>query len=114
MCSSSHDGQHAYHAVVLCVDEKSQIQALERTQPVLPMGLATSMDHPRLQAARHDHAVCRPRRRQRAVLAECRPRHRHQEFLAFLKRIDAAVPAGLDVHLIVDNFATHKHPKVRA
>ena len=48
------------------------------------------------------------------VLAQCKARHRHQEFLAFLKRIDAAVPAGLDVHLIVDNYATHKHPKVRA
>ena len=48
------------------------------------------------------------------VLAQGKARHRHQEFLAFLKRIDAAVPAGLDVHLIVDNYATHKHPKVRA
>ena len=48
------------------------------------------------------------------VLAQCKARHRHQEFLAFLKRIDAAVPAGLDVHLIVDNYATPKHPKVRA
>jgi putative transposase len=48
------------------------------------------------------------------VFTECKPRHRHQEFLAFLKRIDSAVPAHLDVHLIVDNYATHKHGKVRA
>ncbi|MBB2930787.1 transposase [Paraburkholderia silvatlantica] len=48
------------------------------------------------------------------VIAQCKPRHRHQEFLAFLKHVDLAVPADLDVHLIVDNYATHKHPKVRA
>jgi transposase len=48
------------------------------------------------------------------VLAQCRARHRHQEFLAFLKRIESAVPSDLDVHLVVDNYATHKHPKVRA
>lgn len=48
------------------------------------------------------------------VIAQCKPRHRHQEFLAFLKHIDQAVPADLEVHLIVDNYATHKHPKVRA
>jgi putative transposase len=48
------------------------------------------------------------------VLAQCKARHRHQEFLAFLNRIDAVLPAGLDVHLIVDSYATHKHPKVRA
>jgi putative transposase len=48
------------------------------------------------------------------VFTDCKPRHRHQEFLAFLKRIDSAVPAHLDVHLIVDNYATHKHGKVRA
>jgi transposase len=48
------------------------------------------------------------------VIAQCKPRHRHQEFLAFLKHIDRAVPTNLDVHLIVDNNATHKHPKVKA
>jgi putative transposase len=48
------------------------------------------------------------------VLAQCKARHRHQEFLAFLRRIDTAVPVGFDVHLVVDNYATHKHPRVRA
>ena len=103
------------HAVVLCVDEKSQIQALERTQPVLPMGFGY------IDGITHDYkrhgtttlfAALDVANGQ--VLAQCKARHRHQEFLAFLKRIDAAVPAGLDVHLIVDNYATHKHPKVRA
>ena len=103
------------HAVVLCVDEKSQIQALERTQPVLPMGFGY------VDGITHDYkrhgtttlfAALDIANGQ--VLAQCKARHRHQEFLAFLKRIDAAVPAGLDVHLIVDNYATHKHPKVRA
>jgi len=102
-------------AVVLCVDEKSQIQALERTQPVLPLGLGY------VDGITHDYkrhgtttlfAALDVANGQ--VLAQCRPRHRHQEFLAFLKRIEAAVPAGLDVHLVVDNYATHKHPKVRA
>jgi transposase len=103
------------HAVVLCVDEKSQIQALERTQPILPMGLGY------VDGVTHDYkrhgtttlfAALDVANGQ--VLAQCRARHRHQEFLAFLKRIDAAVPAGLDVHLIVNNYATHKHSKVRA
>ena len=103
------------HAVVLCVDEKSQIQALERTQPVLPLGFG------HIDGITHDYkrhgtttlfAALDVANGQ--VLAQCRARHRHQEFLAFLRRIDAAVPAGLDVHLIVDNYATHKHPKVRA
>ena len=103
------------HAVVLCVDEKSQIQALERTQPVLPMGFGY------VDGITHDYkrhgtttlfAALDVANGQ--VLAQCKARHRHQEFLAFLKRIDAAVPARLDVHLIVDNYATHKHPKVRA
>jgi putative transposase len=103
------------HAVVLCVDEKSQIQALERTQPVLPMGLGY------VDGITHDYkrhgtttlfAALDVANGQ--VLAQCKARHRHQEFLAFLKSIDAAVPAELAVHLIVDNYATHKHPKVRA
>jgi putative transposase len=102
------------HAVVLCVDEKSQIQALERTQPVLPMGLG------HVDGLTHDYkrhgtttlfAALDVANGQ--VLTQCRARHRHQEFLGFLKRIDAAVPAGLDVHLVIDNYATHKHPKVR-
>lgn len=103
------------HAVVLCVDEKSQIQALERSQPMLPLGLGY------IEGVTHDYVRHGTTTLFAAldiangqVLAQCRARHRHQEFLAFLKHIDASVPATLDVHLVVDNYATHKHPKVRA
>ena len=102
------------HAIVLCVDEKSQIQALDRTQPVLPMGLGY------VEGVTHDYVRHGTTTLFAAldiasgtVLTECKARHRHQEFLEFLKRIDQAVPEGLDVHLIVDNYATHKHAKVR-
>ena len=102
------------HALVLCVDEKSQIQALNRTQPVLPMGLGyvEGITHDYIRHgtttlfAALDVATG-------AVFTECKPRHRHQEFLSFLRRLDAAIPEELEVHLIVDNYATHKHPKVR-
>jgi putative transposase len=101
-------------AMVLCVDEKSQIQALDRTQPVLPMGLGylEGITH---QYVRHgtttlfaalDLATGK-------VIAQCKKRHRHQEFLQFLKHIDAQVPKTLDIHLVVDNYATHKHTKIR-
>jgi transposase len=101
-------------ALVLCVDEKSQIQALERTQPVLPMGLGY------LEGVTHDYYrhgtttlfaaldVANGK-----VITQCKSRHRHQEFLSFLRHIDEQVPPHLDIHLIVDNYATHKHPKVR-
>jgi putative transposase len=102
------------HAVVLSVDEKSQIQALNRTQPVLPMGLGY------VEGITHDYVRNGTTTLFAAldiatgtVLAECRPRHRHQEFLGFLERIDQAVPKTLHVHLIVDNYSTHKHAKVR-
>jgi putative transposase len=102
------------HALVLCVDEKSQIQALNRTQPVLPMGLGY------VEGITHDYVrhgtttlFAALDIATGAVFTECKPRHRHQEFLSFLRRLDDAIPAGLDVHLIVDNYATHKHPKVR-
>lgn len=102
------------HALVLCVDEKSQIQALNRTQPVLPMGLGY------LEGITHDYVrhgtttlFAALDVATGAVFTECKPRHRHQEFLSFLRRLDASVPAELDVHLIADNYATHKHPKVR-
>ena len=102
------------HAMVLAVDEKSQIQALSRTQPVLPMGLGY------LEGVSHDYVRHGTTTLFAAldiatgtVFTDCKPRHRHQEFLSFLKRIDAAVPPKLDVHLIVDNYATHKHAKVR-
>jgi transposase len=102
------------HAVVLSVDEKSQIQALNRTQPVLPMGLGY------VEGVTHDYVRHGTTTLFAAldiatgtVLTECKPRHRHQEFLSFIERIDQAVPAALDVHLIVDNYSTHKHAKVR-
>jgi putative transposase len=102
------------HALVLCVDEKSQIQALNRTQPVLPMGLGY------VEGVTHDYVrhgtttlFAALDVATGAVFTECRPRHRHQEFLGFLKRLDACIPQNLDVHLIVDNYATHKHAKVR-
>jgi putative transposase len=102
------------HAIVLCVDEKSQTQALERTQPLLPLGLGyvEGVTHGYIRHgtttlfAALDVATGQ-------VLASCKPRHRHQEFLQFLKHIDANVPAELDVHLIVDNYSTHKHIKVK-
>jgi putative transposase len=103
------------NAVVLCVDEKTQIQALERTQPILPLGLGYS------EGVTHDYirhgtttvfAALDIANGQ--VIAQCRQRHRHQEFLNFLKHVDAVIPTDLDAHLVVDNYATHKHPKVRA
>lgn len=102
-------------ALVLCVDEKSQIQALERTQPVLPMGLGY------VEGVTHDYLrhgtttlFAALDVQSGKVIAQCKSRHRHQEFLAFLRHLDESVPAALDLHLIIDNYATHKHPKVRA
>jgi len=101
-------------ALVLCVDEKSQCLALARTQPALPMGLGY------LQGYTHDYlrhgtttlfAALDVATGQ--VLAQCKKRHRHQEFLQFLRHIDVNVPTDLEVHLVVDNYATHKHQKVR-
>jgi transposase len=101
------------HALVLSCDEKSQIQALDRTQRSLPMmpGRAGTMTHDYKRNgtttlfAAIDVAEGR-------VIGTCQPRHRHQEWIRFLKRIDAETPAELDLHLIVDNYATHKHPAV--
>ena len=102
-------------ALVLCVDEKSQVQALERTQPVLPMGLGY------LEGVTHDYFRHGTTTLFAAldildggVITQCKPRHRHQEFLGFLRHLDANIPAELDVHLIADNYATHKHPRVKA
>lgn len=102
-------------ALVLCVDEKSQVQALERTQPVLPMGLGY------VEGVTHDYYRHGTTTLFAAldvldgkVIAQCKPRHRHQEFLEFLKHLDRNLPAGLDLHLIADNYGTHKHPKVKA
>jgi transposase len=102
-------------ALVLSVDEKSQIQALDRTQPGLPMkkGRAGTMTH---DYRRHgtttlfaalDVATGR-------VIGQCMRRHRHHEWLRFLRAIDRSTPKGLDVHLIADNYATHKHSTVKA
>lgn len=103
------------HALVLSVDEKSQIQALERTQPNLPMGLGyvEGVTH---GYTRHGTTTLFAALDVQTgdVLAQCKRRHRHQEFLAFLRHIDASVPPQLDVHLVLDNYTTHKHAKVRA
>ena len=103
------------NAVVLCVDEKTQVQALERTQPMLPMGL----NH--IEGMTHDYKRHGTTTLFAAldvangnVLTQCRKRHRHQEFLSFLRLIDANVPRNLDVHLVLDNYCTHKHSKVKA
>ena len=101
-------------ALVLCVDEKSQVQALERTQPLLPLGLGYT------EGVTHDYVRHGTTTLFAAldiatgkVLTQCKKRHRHQEFLSFLKHIDANVPAELDIHLVIDNYATHKSPKVK-
>ena len=103
-------------AIVLCVDEKSQIQALDRTQPALPMkpGRAGTY-HPRLQAQRHDHAVRGARHARRAGHrpVPCRVTGTRSSS-TFLRRLDRSTPPELDLHLIVDNYGTHKHPRRRA
>ncbi|MBL8236983.1 MAG: IS630 family transposase [Bryobacterales bacterium] len=102
------------HAIVLCVDEKSQIQALDRTQPGLPIkkGRAETMTHDykrygttTLFAAMNTASG--------KVISLCQQRHRHQEWLKFLRLIDDATPAGKQIYLIADNYATHKHDKVQ-
>ena len=102
-------------ALVLCVDEKSQIQALERTQPNLPLGLGYVEGFPHDYTRHGTTTLFAALDVQKGeVLAQCKPRHRHQEFLAFLRHIDANVPQKLDVHLIIDNYAMHKHARVKA
>jgi transposase len=102
-------------AVVLCVDEKSQIQALQRTQPGLPMkkGRCGTMTH---DYKRHGTTTLFAALNvlDGRVIGECLPKHRHQEFLRFLRRLDREFPQGTPLHLILDNYATHKQPKVRA
>ena len=102
-------------AVVLCMDEKCQIQALDRTQPTLPMkkGRAGTMTHDykrngttTLFAALNVLTG--------TVIGQCLPRHRHGEFLKFLRAIDRQVPKGLEIHMILDNYGTHKHANVQA
>ncbi len=101
-------------AVVLCVDEKTQVQALDRTQPLLPMspGYPERRSHDYVRNgttslfAALDVATG-------AVIGKCKRQHRHQEFLNFLKTVESEVPVGLDVHLVMDNYGTHKTEKVR-
>ena len=103
------------HALVLCVDEKSQIQALDREQPVLPMmpGMPERRTHSYL---RHGTTSLFAALGIATgfVIGKCYKRHRAVEFLDFLKQIDANVPAALDVHIVMDNYATHKTPAVKA
>ncbi len=101
-------------AVVLCVDEKSQIQALDRTQPGLPLkkGRCGTMTHDyKRNGTTTLFAALNVL--EGTVIGHCVPRHRHQEFLKFLRRLDGEFPPALDLHLILDNYGTHKHPKVR-
>lgn len=102
------------NAVVLCVDEKSGIQALERTQPMLPLGLGyvegVTHDYRRHGTTTLFAALDTAKGK---VLTQCRRHHRHQEYLGFLREIEKNVPGTLDVHVIVDNYATHKHPRVK-
>lgn len=102
------------NAVVFCVDEKSSIQALDRTQPGLPIkkGRAATMTH---DYKRHGTSTLFAALNVQSgeVIGECKKRHRHQEFLSFLKSVNKKTPKDKSLHLIVDNYATHKHEKVK-
>lgn len=102
-------------ALVLCVDEKSQIQALDRSQPGLPIkkGRCGTMTH---DYKRHGTTTLFAALNflDGTVIGECMPRHRHQEYLKFLRKLDREVPGGLELHLIVDNYSPHKHDAVTA
>src|SRR5260370_214928 len=102
------------HAVVLSVDEKSQIQALDRTQPGLPIkkGRHGTMTHDYVRNGTTT-LFAALNVLEGKVIGRCMQRHRHQEFIRFLNAVEAEVPAGKIVHIIVDNYATHKHPKVK-
>ena len=103
------------HAMVLCADEKTSVQALDRTQPGLPLVKG------RLGTMTHDYKrngtttlFAALEMAEGSVIATCMNRHRHQEWIKFLNLIDRQTPPELDLHLIVDNYATHRHPKVKA
>jgi len=102
------------HALVFSVDEKSQIQALDRTQPLLPLrpGIPARQTH---DYKRHGTTTlfAALNMLDGKVIGQCMPRHRSKEFVKFLRSIDAQTPAGLDLHLIVDNYSTHKSPQVK-
>ena len=102
------------HAMVLCIDEKSQVQALNRTQPILPIapGVPARQSH---DYERHGvtSLFAALDVASGVTISNCYRRHRHQEFLRFLSDVDASLPRGLDVHLVMDNYGTHKVKKVR-
>jgi len=102
------------HAVVLCVDEKSQVQAWNRTQPILPIapGVPARQSH---DYERHGvtSLFAALDVASGVTISSCYRRHRHQEFLRFLGEVDSSLPRGLDVHLVMDNYGTHKVKKVR-
>jgi transposase len=102
------------HALVLCCDEKSQVQALDRTQPGLPLkkGRAATMTH---DYKRHGTTTlfAAMSTLDGSVISRCAQRHRHTEWLDFLRQIDRETPKGKDLHLVCDNYATHKHPVVK-
>jgi transposase len=103
------------HALVFCCDEKSQIQALDRTQPGLPLkrGRAQTMTH---DYKRHGVTTlfAAMNTLDGSVIGQCQTQHRHQEWLSFLRKIDRNTPKNKELHLIADNYATHKHPEVKA
>ena len=102
------------HALVLSADEKSQIQALDRTQPGLPIkrGRCGTMTHDYKRNGTTTLFAAIDMLEGK-VISECMDRHRHQEWIKFLEKIDRETPQGLDLHLIIDNYSTHKHPKVQ-
>ena len=103
------------HALVLCCDEKTQIQALDRTQPGLPLkrGRGTTMTHDyKRNGTTTLFAALNVLNGE--VIAQCQQRHRHIEWLKFLKKVERETPKDKSLHLIADNYATHKHPAVQA
>src|SRR6202158_5958700 len=102
-------------ALVLCVDEKSQIQALDRTQPGLPLkkGRCGTMTHDYKRNGTTS-LFAALELLEGKVIGQCYQRHRHQEFLRFLRRLDQEFPATLGLHLVIDNYGTHSHPEVAA
>ena len=103
------------HALIFCIDEKTQIQALDRTQPGLPLkkGRAGTMTHDYKRNGTTTLFAALDILKGE-VIGQCMPRHRNQEFLKFLRAIDRATPRHLDIHCIADNYGAHKHPNVKA
>ena len=102
-------------AIVFCVDEKSQIQALDRTQPLLPLrpGIPARQTHDYKRNGTTTLFAALSML-DGTVIGDCMPRHRHQEFIRFMQLINVKTPVGIELHLIVDNYGTHKHPRVQS